>query len=351
MQKDDFFQACIKDPDFIKNNCFMAPLESIDITDHQEANEVRVILNTRPVLNKQLRDYIEEENMFQGHLRPNIVPVTLSGPTANRQQDDGYNRHTEILEIAKDNPKVTHIFAIQAEYENKEGRPAKSQRTWSMLNDNFGLDEAPATDADIVNSAVVDIKYNLRFGSSYEDTPLERIIDLIQGELKHPLHGTKAKNLAAKVLEQLPEGQKKLKNYADKAKAVETFCELNEWGLKPEYPGDMCQDKDGQDWIVYFAGTKTWINQNLVHGFWNSRLKYRENPPKILVVGFNEKIWSAKGSLAEFRTTQLTDIEKHNAHPLLGGKEMIVNRYAALGQVVKGKDKEDMSVLHNVTNF
>ena len=80
-------------------------------------------------------------------------------------------------------------------------------------------------------------------------------------------------------------------------------------------------------------------------------MKYRESPPKILVVGFNEKIWSAKGSLGEFRTTQVTDIEKHNAHPLLGAGDVLVSRYAALGQVVKGNDKEDMSVLHRVTDF
>lgn len=350
MQKDAFFEACINDPKFVEKNCFMQPLDMIDYHDHEEANEARVNLKKRPVLADQLKNYIAEGNKFQGLLRPNIVPVTVSGPKNARTQDDGYNRLREILELAKENPEITHIFAIEARHENQDGRPATSARTWSMLNDNIGLDEAPATDADIVNAAVVDIKDNLRLGSDYGNVALEDVVSLIQGELKYPLHGNKANSLGLKVLEQLPEGSKKLKNYGDKDAAIEIFNELNEWGLKPTHPGATCVDSEGTEWVVYFAGTRTWINQNLIHGVWNQNLKNHE-PPKVMVVGFNERIWSAKGSLCEFRKKQVEDIKNHNNHPWLPDNQVVVSRYCALPQIIKGRDKEDMSVLHLIEDF
>lgn len=350
MNADSFFQACIEDPDFLNKNCFMQPLDAIDITDHEEANEARVVLKKRPTLAAQLEAYIEKGHTFQGVLRPNLVPVTVSGPTSNRSQDDGYNRTRELLELALENPEITHVLAIEGKYDNQVGRPAKSARTWSMLNDNFGLDELPATDADIVNATVVDITSNLRFGSNYGDLKVEQVVDLIKSELNHPLHGNKVNTLAAKVLEQLPEGQKKLKNYADKTAAIETFCELNEWGMKPTHSGGTCLDKDGNEWVVYLAGTKTWVNQNMIHGVWNHNLKNPE-PPKVLVVGFNEKIWSAKGSLGEFRTKQVEDIECHNNHPWIPKGEVMISRYCSLPQVIKGIGKEDMNVLHAVKDF
>ena len=357
MNKDDFFKACLEDPDFEKNNCFMLPIDLTDLSDHEGANEVRVVLTSRPKLKQQLKEYIEEGNTFDDGsgigpvLRPNIVPITVSGPSTNPTQDDGFNRHREIRALAKDNPKITHIFATRNDHKNEAGRPATSARTWSMLNSNETLDEAPATDADYINAAVVDIKNNLRFGSDYENTTLEKVIGLIQSEVKYKLHGTKVKNMAAKVLEQLPEGQKKLKNYADKDAAGEAFCDLNEWGLKPTHSGCVCVDKDGQEWVIYYAGTKTWINQNMIHGVWNHHLKNPGNSPKVMVVGFNEKIWSSNGDLSSFREKQVSDIERHNGHPWLSADSVMVDRYVALPQIVKGLGKEDMNKLHSVVNF
>lgn len=359
MQKDDFLM--IEDRDaWVEQNCFMIPLDEIDVGDHEDGNEARLLVKKdRPALRQQLLDAAAAGLKFDGILRANVIPISVHGAPGNWKQDDGFNRTRELKKAAEENPEITHVFATRSTYNSP------SERTWGMLNDNLSsLDEELASEAEIVNTLVKDIKDNFALGSDFSEDgniTIETITTLLNKNLKQGvnLRSDTKRRLAHAAIAQLPSGHKKYYNYTNKDEAVEKFNNTNPWGLKIKKGGDLCEDSEGQRWYVGLAATRTAINQNIVHGEHNMQFSAdEENPVKVMIVGYHSQLWGTEGSVTNFRQGQIDDIEKHNNHPRhlklrqYGEDSQYCHRYVALPQVLKpAKDAENMDKLVSVIDF
>ena len=235
-----------------------------------------------------------------------------------------------------------------------------------MLNDNLSsMEEDLATEAEIVNTLVKDIKENFSLGSDFsEDGPIniEAITKLLEKNLKPgvKLRSDTKRRLAHSAMAQLPSGHKKYYNYNDKKEAIETFNNINPWGMTITSGGDVVKDSEGQCWYVGLAATRVAINQNIVHGEHNMRLSadQYDTPVKVMILGYHSQLWNKDGSVTNFRQGQIDDIKKHNNHPRHvalrshGEDSQFCHRYAALPQVLKpSKQAEDMKSLVSVTDF
>ena len=360
MQKDDFLMIPNRD-EWAQKNCFMVPLDEIDIGDHEDGNEARLLVKgDRPVLRSQLLDAAAKRLMFKGELRANIIPVNLHGSPGNWKQDDGFNRVRELKKAALENPEITHVFSTRSSYNSP------SERTWGMLNDNLSsMEEDLATEAEIVNTLVKDIKENFSLGSDFsEEGPITitTITELLEKNLKKgvKLRSDTKRRLAHSTMAQLPSGHKKYYNYNDKNEAIETFNRINQWGMTITSGGDIVKDDEGQLWYVGLAATRTAINQNIIHGEHNMRLSadQYDSDVKSMIIGYHSQLWNKDGSVTNFRQGQIDDIVKHNDHPRHvalrshGEDSQFCHRYVALPQILKpAKEAEDMDSLVTVTEF
>jgi len=360
MQKDDFLLLPNRF-EWAQQNCFMVPLDDIDIGDHEDGNEARLLVKSdRPTLREQLTDAAAAGKKFKGILRVNVIPVSVHGAPGNWKQDDGYNRVRELKKLAKENPNITHVFSTRSKYNSP------SQRTWGMLNDNLSsLDEDLASEAEMINTLVKDIKDNFALGSDFSeegDITIESITGLLEENLKAgvKLRAPAKRRIAHSTIAQLPSGHKKYYNYNDKNEAIETFNRINPYGMTITSGGDVVEDSEGQLWYVGLAATRTAINQNIIHGEHNMRLSadQYESDVKSMIVGYHSQLWSKDGSVTNFRQGQIDDIKKHNDHPRhvklrsYGEDSQYCHRYVALPQILKpAKDAEDMTKLVHTEDF
>lgn len=360
MQKDDFLMLPHRD-EWVKQNCFMIPLSEIDIGDHEDGNEARLLVKgDRPVLRGQLLEAATKGLLFNGELRVNVIPINVHGSPGNWKQDDGFNRVRELKKAAEENPAITHVFSTRSNYNSP------SERTWGMLNDNLStLDEDLATEAEIVNTLVKDIKENFALGSDFSeegDITIETITQLLEDNLKPgvKMRSDTQRRIAHSTMAQLPSGHKKYYNYNDKTEAIETFNRINPYGLTIKKGGDTVKDSEGQQWYVGLAATRVAVNQNLIHGEHNMRLSedQLEDDVKVMVVGYHSQLWNKDGSVINFRQGQVDDIRKHNDHPRLvklrsfGEDSQFCHRYVALPQILKpSKQAEDMDKFARVVDF
>ena len=324
MNEIDYLKKVAADKEWFENNTFYLNPDEIEYSTHEDGNECRVTIQSSDL---ELRAQIEQHG-------GNWVPITVHGGPGNWCLDDGHNRLREILNLGLD-----RVLCYQEEYNSPE------DRMWSMLLDNVRPKTNPATSDDIVNVLVRSIKENYSLGSDFSkitDFDVRARLTVRFQKVGRPLpHGNVVNNIVKKVLAELDSGVKQYKNYAKKEDAAKKFSEINPWGLDVSESGAISIDQEGQEWAVYFAGTRTWVGQNGVHGAFH--MKTNRAKVKVLLVCYDEKIHNNKGNLKEFREAQKKKAESVNSSPILMCK--LYDRYAVLPQVLKGKDAEDHNKL------
>lgn len=330
MNKDDYLFAIAKDSKWEATNCFYLNLDQIEYTERQEGNDGRLTTKTSDV---QLRQELEVTN-------GNWCPISVHGGPDLFTLDDGHNRVRELKALGYETVKC-----IMSSYNSP------SQRLWGMLCDNIYASCTPASHGDYVAVLVKDIKKNLVLGSKFEVVTKESVKKLLLKNLtahnKPAPHHKTVTAIVNKVMVELPSGVKKYTNYTSKEDAAGAFSIINPWGLQIAKPGELCKDKDGQEWAVYFAGSEVWVRQNGVHSALNKK-KAHPNA-KVLLVGFDEKIYQNGGDLAEFREKQQDVAEGINSNPLLNGN--LYDRYAVLPQVIQGNAPEKHDELVRWVDF
>lgn len=301
---------------------FMVPIENLEYSEHEEGNEVRLTKKTSdPQLNFELKQ-----------TGGNIVPVSVHGGNGGVYgMDDGFNRVRELRALG-----IEKVKCIMSDYSSP------SDRLWGMQLDNIYLSFTVASTADIVGTAVQDIKNNYVLGADLTKVTKEQVRKFVEKKLeKKPQHGNRMNSIVRKVMEELPSGVKKYTNYTNKEDAARIFTKINPWGLVVEKPGDVCRDMDGQLWAVFFAGTDTWVRQNGVHSAFN---KKGSNPNlKILLVTYDEKVYNSKGDIGSLRNKMLSVAEKENKTMLdrFGSGVKLYDRICSLPQILKGAQVED----------
>ena len=320
----DYGIAKAKNPNFDDENCFYLRPNQIERVQHEAGNEVRTTVLTS---DKQLRAEIQQEG-------GNHTPISVHGGPDIFHQDDGHNRIREIIALG-----ITQVKCIMSDFKSKE------DRKWKMLNDNIYPAHTEATTSDIANTLVSAIKDDFVLGSDFASIEKEDIIELLRAKVKKSFHGNAENSIVKKVVEELASGNKKYLNYGSKEDAAKKFSDINPWGLKVSKSGDESEDKNGQVWAVYFAGTEVWINQNGVHGCLRKKGKAIKKglDIKTLLVGYDEKIVNSNGDLDNFREKQIKAATSVNENPFLKGK--LYDRYVALPQVLIGINTEDTNKL------
>ena len=319
----DYLQQKIANPNFDEENTFMVPLDKLEISEHEESNEVRTHLESS---DRQLELEIKESG-------GNEVPITVHGGPDLFNSDDGHRR-VRALKAAG----FKYAKAIMGEYNSK------SDRLWSMLGDNFYDSFKAGTLEDIVNTMLTDIKKNLSLGSDFSVIDKELIEShLIENFTRKKLHKKTINAVVNKVYSRIDTGVRKYTKYANKSDAAKKFTDINPWGLKIHESGTRAMDKNGDYWTVYMAGSVHWVVQNAVMLAWN---KKDENPDmKVMLVGYDE---SANKDLDTFRSAQIKNAKRVNDSELWAVGVNLFDAFVHLPQVLQGESPEDHNCLINL---
>lgn len=333
----DYQDAIRQNPNFDEEHTFMVKLSNVDYSENEAGNEARTtVVSSNPQLREELKQH-----------GGNHTPITVSSKGGGIfDLDDGYNRFRELLALGYETAKAT-----RSNWTNP------SDRLWGTVNDNIPpVTFTEASHADIVSALVRDIKQNFALGSNIDTIKTEQVEALLRSRLRKSLHGNAIRSIVKKAMDELPNTIKFYLNYASKDDAAEKFSNINPWGIEVSKSGNTGYDKHGQLWAVYFAGTKTYINQNAVHSaFWKKSgdsgseeqatlPSVEQEIPKVLLVCYDEKVFNNGGSLNEYRKSCLELARKVNKHPMVKDSGVkLYDRFCVLPQIRKvvGTDESE----------
>jgi hypothetical protein len=357
MNEQSYLRAKINNPNFDKDNVIEIDIYDILTDDHEKNNEVR-IQGLNPTKLKQIKHEIKQHGT-------NAVPIDVDPLPGERWRphDGGGHRYRSVRELYEEtgDERFRKIRAVKRSYRSR------SERAFSMLNANLPKwSSTEATQDDIVSTFHKCITEHLYFGTDYSEIDADDIKEMIKDRLERPLHGHTVNAIARKIYNKLPHASSKYYRPVDDREIVETFNEINPYGINlPDTQfkrdgnynwGTIVKDEDGQSWAVYCAKQLTWTKQNVVH---YAVFKKQANPDvRIMIICYNGSVRTTKDGecpVKNFRNSahnnlmkiarRVAIIDPENNNKLLS--DTLIDRDVYLPQIVKGPNKENMSCLYD----
>jgi len=344
-----YLQAKVENPNFDDESVIEIDIYDILTDDHEKNNEVR-IQGLNPKKFKQTKHEIKEYGT-------NFVPIDVDPLPGDKfkPSDGGGHRYRSMLELYEEtgDERFRKIRAVKRSYGNR------SERAFSMLNANLPkFSQTEATHDDIVLTFHKCITEHLYFGSDYSKIDTGDIKRMINDKLNRDLHGNTVNAIAKKIYNKLPHASSKYYRPVDDREIVNTFNEINPFGMKlPDTEfmkdgkynwGTIVKDKDGQKWAVYCGKQLTWTKQNIVH--YSLFKKLANDDVKIMTICYNGNVRTTKSGecpVMNFRKNahnNLTKLSPENNKLLT---DALIDRDVYLPQIVKGTNKDDMSSLYD----
>ena len=357
MNIQSYLQARIENPNFDAENVIAIDIYDILTDEHEKNNEVRM-QGLNPTMFKQTKYEIKQYGT-------NYVPIDVDPLPGDRWKphDGGGNRYRAIRELYEEtgDERFRHIRAIKRSYSSNSGRAI------SMLNANLPMfSSTEATHDDIVHTLHRSITEHYYFGTDYSKIDVDDVTRMIKDNLERKLHGNTINAIAKKIYNKLPHASSKYYRPVDDKETVETFNQINPYGMTLPVSqfkkngnynwGTIVEDKDGQEWAVYCAKQLTWTKQNVVH---YAVFKKKANPDvKIMIICYNGNVRTTKSGecpVKNFRQNAHNNLMKiahgvaiidpENDNKLLS--DTLIDRDVYLPQIVKGAHKDDMSYLYD----
>lgn len=368
MNEKTYIEKLKQDPNFLQN------IENVDVFEYsdsidiyEENNEARHSSHDLKILQDMY-----ESIMTEGVL----VPVDYTPKAGNgKVLCDGFGRVGRVLKIIKEceekisseNSSAEDIELAKQTIEKVRNIPSRKvnyknpcDKRIETLLQNFHLPSSAATNTDIANVIVKNIvDGDLSSGMDTSDVDFETISEYIRKDRTEGgmglgrLHGRKISGIAQKVLDRLPYGSTKFKNWGTVSDQdlINFFNRVNPYGIclvldsKGKYVnGSVAEveiaDSVKEKWAVYFCKQGTYADQNIVHYSLNKK-RGDNKDVKVLLVAYNGNNLSVKKDpesdpIATYRTSIGKIVDEWNNHPFIITK--IVDELCFLPQFVNVED-------------
>jgi len=314
MNEKTYIEKLNQDPNFKQKIEYVDVFEYSDSIDiYEENNEARHSSHDIRIL-EDIKESIASEGV--------LVPVDYTPKAGDgKKLCDGFGRVGRVLAIIKEcedkisSEKSSAEDIKLAEETIKKVRKIPSHKVnyantcvkrIETLHQNFHLPSSPATNTDIANVIVKNIEDGaLPCGMDTSDVNTEIIIEYVRKDKAEGgmglgnLHGRRINGIAQKVLDQLPYGSTKFKNWGTVCDQdlINFFNKVNPYGIcltldtKGKYENGSVVEVENEygvkeKWAVYFCKQETYARQNIVHYSLNKK-KGENKDIKVLLVAHN----------------------------------------------------------------
>jgi hypothetical protein len=288
----------------------------------------------------QVRSAGEDKNHIKV-LADQIERLGQQTPTTGHQLPDGSIKlyagihRYKAVSVIEDRSKQKQTLKVAMGFPEVDFKSRPERVLW-QLNENTELASKNCDLDDYIQSLTGLIREDHVLGTNLADITPEDLRHYVRKNIPN-LTDYHVRKIAIAILSKaIFNGQRKFKNYPNKAEAAKKFNEINTWGLEAHGSGDC-----SKGYAIYFAESTTAISQNALHGAWHTK---RNNPlTQTLLVVYCGDVASKTRNLKEWRKKAFKVYEKENSHPLWTGK--IFDGIVFLPQILMGEEKEPQNAL------